>query len=106
MTAGHVIIPSSEHVPERMCATCHNRLQPMFPRCHSETCRIHNRYNREADGIIGSMKLKLTCPVRFGMSGFSARSAFKASPAAVDVDYDGSPVQAGPIPEQMNQEGC
>jgi len=49
--SGHVIIPSSE--------------------CHSETCRIHNRYNREA------------------------------SPAAVDVDYDGSPVQAGSPRDQI-----
>eukprot|EP00434_Breviolum_minutum_P027214 symbB.v1.2.024068.t2/scaffold2253.1/size89778/1 len=49
--SGHVILPSSE--------------------CHSETCLIHNRYNRQA------------------------------SDGAVDVDYDGTPVRSGAPRDQI-----
>eukprot|EP00931_Biecheleriopsis_adriatica_P002584 TRINITY_DN10354_c0_g1_i1.p1 TRINITY_DN10354_c0_g1~~TRINITY_DN10354_c0_g1_i1.p1 ORF type:complete len:531 (+),score=108.59 TRINITY_DN10354_c0_g1_i1:127-1719(+) len=49
--SGHVIVPSRE--------------------CHSETCLMHNRYNRQA------------------------------SPKAVDIDYDGTPVKPGTPRDQI-----
>ena len=53
LVTGHVILPSSERLASEGNALpvpdhfSYDRFTSLFPRCQSETCLVHNRYNRQ-----------------------------------------------------------